>query len=90
MLRKYVNLRTFFNPENWIADKTQLFPRLVTVELRLSLSLIPSPPYSPLVHVLLRIFRGGQGFAIFGRKFEGSPPLGVFDTFHEWGFDDNS
>ena len=33
------------------------------------------------VHVLLRIFRGLQGFAAFGRKFEGPPPLGVFDTF---------
>ena len=33
------------------------------------------------VHVLLRSFRGGQGFAAFGRKFEGPPPLGVFDIF---------
>ena len=34
------------------------------------------------VHVRQRIFRGGQGFAAFGRKFEGPPPpLDVFDTF---------
>ena len=34
------------------------------------------------VHVRRRIFRGGQGFAAFGRKFEGPlPPLDVFDTF---------
>ena len=26
MIRKYVNLRTFFIPENWFADKNQLFP----------------------------------------------------------------
>ena len=31
------------------------------------------------VHVLLRIFRGGQGFAAFGRKFE-EPLLWVFLT----------
>ena len=28
MIRKYVNLRTFFNPENWLADKNELFPCL--------------------------------------------------------------
>ena len=33
------------------------------------------------VHVRRRIFREGQGFAAFGRKFEGPPPLDVFDTF---------
>ena len=26
-------------------------------------------------------FLGGSGFAAFGRKFEGPPPLDVFDTF---------
>ena len=30
------------------------------------------------VHVLLRISRGGEGFAAFGRKFEGPPPSGCF------------
>ena len=30
------------------------------------------------VHVRQRIFRGGQGFAAFGRKFEG--PLWMFLT----------
>ena len=29
MLRNYVILRTFFNPENWLADKNQLFTRLL-------------------------------------------------------------
>ena len=34
------------------------------------------------VHVLLRIFRGGQGFSAFDRIFEGPPPPpDVFDTF---------
>ena len=28
MLRNYVNLRTFFNPENLLADENQLFPCL--------------------------------------------------------------
>ena len=28
MIRKYVILQTFFNPENWLADKNQLFPCL--------------------------------------------------------------
>ena len=28
MIRKYVNLRTFFYIENWLADKKQLFPCL--------------------------------------------------------------
>ena len=28
MLRNNVNLRTFFNPENWLADENQLFPCL--------------------------------------------------------------
>ena len=31
----YLNLRTFFNPENWLADKKQLFPCL---ELSLAIS----------------------------------------------------
>ena len=25
MIKNYVNLRTFFNPENWLADKNKLF-----------------------------------------------------------------
>ena len=29
MLRNYVNLRTFFNPKNWLTDKNQLFPCLL-------------------------------------------------------------
>ena len=28
MIKKYVNLRTFSNPENQLADKNQLFPCL--------------------------------------------------------------
>ena len=28
MIRKYVNPQTFFNPENQLADKNQLFPCL--------------------------------------------------------------
>ena len=32
------------------------------------------------VHVLLRIFRGGQGFAAVGRKFERPRPIWVFLT----------
>ena len=28
MIKKYVNLQTFFNPENWLADKNKLFPCL--------------------------------------------------------------
>ena len=28
MIRIYMNLRIFFNPENWLADKNQLFPCL--------------------------------------------------------------
>ena len=28
MIRRYVNLRTFFHPENLLADKNQLFPCL--------------------------------------------------------------
>ena len=33
------------------------------------------------VALSLRILRGAQDFAALGRKFEGPPPLGVFDTF---------
>ena len=36
------------------------------------------------VHVLLRIFRGGQGFALFGLKFEGLPPFGCFWHLPLW------
>ena len=28
MLRKYLNLWTFCNPENWLADDNQVFPCL--------------------------------------------------------------
>ena len=28
MLRNYVNLQTFFNPKNWLADENLLFPYL--------------------------------------------------------------
>ena len=29
MLRNYANLRTFFNPKNWLADENELFLCLV-------------------------------------------------------------
>ena len=32
------------------------------------------------LHVRRRSFKGGQGFAAFGRKFEGPPPLWMFLT----------
>ena len=37
MIRKVVILRTFFNPENSLADKNQLFPCLITRSTSLAL-----------------------------------------------------
>ena len=33
MIKKYVNLRTFSNPENQLADKNQLFPCLAATNV---------------------------------------------------------
>ena len=33
-LRKYVNLWTFVNPENWLVDKNWLFPCLIVLYLK--------------------------------------------------------
>ena len=61
MLRKDVILRTFFNPENWLADKNELYPCLQKfsfVWLGAELAFYPAdPPTGPAASFLLASIR---------------------------------
>ena len=53
MIMKYMNLRTFFHPENWRADKIELFPCLLrvfwsSVYLVFSLAILKNIKLSPV------------------------------------------
>ena len=58
VLRNNVNLRTFFTPENWLADKSQLFPCLQGIKKIECLAYILSTWYLKMGH--FRLWRAPQ------------------------------
>ena len=52
MRKKYLNLRTFLNPENWLADKDQLFACLVLLLVVLLLLVVPVSAWLVVVFLL--------------------------------------